>query len=131
MSEMSEMTNRPLAPVDWEAPVMSVEEAVVTAIVAARRVYNEVTWVSWADAWLLGRDRSSGAAQAAIAAATEDVDYSERDPLTTYAALAARNSAIAAAWYRTGGRALGICSVEETARHAISVARYVLERRAE
>lgn len=109
--------------------VSTVEEVVIAAIATARRVYDESTWVTWADAWLSGRERSPVSALIAIAAAAEDVDFSERDPLRTYAALAARNSAIAAARFATSGRSFGICSVEEAARHAISIGRYVLELR--
>lgn len=68
------------------------------AILCAKRVYKEVSWVSWADKWLSGEDRSVAAARAAArAAAAAAAAYAAADAYAAAYAAADADAAVYAA----------------------------------
>ena len=53
-------------------PVITTTQRIAFGILCAKEVCKDAVWVTWADAWLLGKDRAAGAAGAAEAAAWAD-----------------------------------------------------------
>jgi hypothetical protein len=68
-------------------PAVTTEQRVRFAILCARHVYHDPTWLAWADAWLDGSNRSQASASASSCATA-----------TASAAAAAADAASAAAW---------------------------------
>jgi hypothetical protein len=77
------------------APVISTEDRVRRAILAAKAVYTEPGWNAWADRWLSGEDRSSAAAWAVERLLREEAKSAEAAAVTQHATW---ESAWAAEW---------------------------------
>jgi hypothetical protein len=91
-------------------PTVTLEQRVTFAIRCALHVYNEPSWVVWAQAWLTGANRDADAARAASYAA-----YAAN--AAANAARAAADAARAAAYYDANAEA-------EAAAYAANAAAY-------
>ena len=95
-------------------PVITTVQKQAFAIFAAKAVYKDVNWITWANAWLSGEDRSKRAAQETAAA------YA--DAYVAYAATA--TAAYAAAYAATAADAAYAAAYAATAADAAYAAAY-------
>jgi hypothetical protein len=127
---------------ELEIPWISSEKLVAFAILCAMEVYQEQKFVTWASAWLEGRDRTEGAAEAAYASANavatgvaKDIDTMSANPAVRIAAASAAVRAAFAArtlkWKDESidrpdllGGVKGALAAQGSAESAIWAARY-------
>ena len=58
-----------------ELPEVTTEQRVRFAILCAKEICNEPTWINWADRWLSGEDRTEVSAEWAAKAAAEAAEW--------------------------------------------------------
>ena len=78
-----------------DMPVLTTADKTAFAILCAKTVYHDASWLAWADNWLLGVDRTRQSAKTARYAAYDDAYYAAA-AYSAYAAYAADAAADAA-----------------------------------
>jgi len=81
---------------ELEVPVITTTQGIAFAILCAREVCNDESWLKWGERWLSDEDRSRNAAYAAAYAAADAAAYAA--DAAVYAAYAADGAADAAAY---------------------------------
>jgi hypothetical protein len=86
-------------------PKITTEQRVRFAILCAREVYHDPSWLAWAEGWLSGADRSESAARSAQSAAAGEAQSAWSAWSAESAARAAQSAARAARAAQSAARA--------------------------